>query len=697
MTSESTPTTAADVTPSAVEPGIQTTAREQPDETPIRKSHDQLPSDTPSETPGTVLSDPATFAGLRLLREDVAYQLRAGACQPHDYSFPVNDGRCFQLEWCARTLPDNSTRVRQWLTYSVSLDRMYCLPCTLFSGPVGSATWTISGSNNWSSGLRDILRHESSREHHNAEIAAITWQRGMQLGSLFDRKRNDVVDHNRRVMECAIDCVRYLSTEMIAFRGKETCSGKFMNLFRTMAIRDASAAAYIKKLDETWKLKKKMSVNLISPGNVRLIVLTMKQMIVERIVSTIKLEQKASIIFDSTQDFSKKEASVLLVRHIESDSNGRCGPVERVLEVFTTGETSGAVLKEEVFAVLRKVGFDTDWIVGQCYDGAGNMRGRYAGLATLIQKDCSKAIYIWCHAHRINLVMNSVMSCCTHIKNTLGILEELHSFMNGHRRNAVFQEAQEGKKMQLKRVSTTRWNSTEAAVDTVMSRYTEILHTLDQLSDPSCNDSETVTAAVGMKKRLKDIRVIMSMETLKIVYRIIGPVSRQLQGISTDLALAASLLEDCKRQLETARANADALWETICKNSTAFASSHDINTDFPEERRRTKKRMAGERAVDSAMTGQQQFKVDTFVRALDEVNQQLQSRFADQNVGFLRQLSYFAPASLLKRDSVNCSDIQDICLQYGLQPEDVVSELGDFTRTYRSLCASGSIDDVVQG
>ena len=147
----------------------------------------------------------------------------------------------------------------------------------------------------------------------------------------------------------------------------------------------------------------------------------------------------------------------------------------------------------------------------------------------------------------------------------------------------------------------------------------------------------------------------------------------------------------------TARANADALWETICKNSTAFASSHDINTDFPEERRRTKKRMAGERAVDSAMTGQQQFKVDTFVRTLDEVNQQLQSRFADQNVGFLRQLSYFAPASLLKRDSVNCSDIQDICLQYGLQPEDVVSELGDFTRTYRSLCASGSIDDVVQG
>jgi hypothetical protein len=77
------------------------------------------------------------------------------------------------------------------------------------------------------------------------------------------------------------------------------------------------------------------------------------------------------------------------------------------------------------------------------------------------------------------------------------------------------------------------------------------------------------------------------------------------------------------------------------------------------------------------------------------VNQQLQSRFADQNVEFLRQLSYFTPASLLTRENVNCSDIHDICVQYGLQPTDVVSELQDFTRAYRSVCrpTCGSMTD----
>ena len=32
----------------------------------------------------------------------------------------------------------------------------------------------------------------------------------------------------------------------------------------------------------------------------------------------------------------------------------------------------------------------------------------------------------------LNLVMNRVMSCCPDIKNTLGILEKLQNFLNGH-------------------------------------------------------------------------------------------------------------------------------------------------------------------------------------------------------------------------------------------------------------------------
>ena len=288
--------------------------------------------------------------------------------------------------------------------------------------------------------------------------------------------------------------------------------------------------------------------------------------------------KKACIIFDSTQDYSKREASVLLVRYMEDDGNGELCIIERLLEVFTTGETSGAVLTDHVLADLQRLNVDLEWIVGQCYDGAGNMRGKFSGMATHIQARCQKAVYIWCHAHRLNLVVNAVAVCSPDIRNTLGLLEELYVFMTGHKRNDVFRTAQgdTGERvLQLKRVSTTRWNSSQAAVDTVLSRFSAIMQALSLLSD-SKYDSETITKASGLRSRLNDIRVILCMHILRIVYGIIGPASRSLQGIATDLGYAAGLLLDCTRKFENLRTDAEKQWETVCADAVDFATSHMV-------------------------------------------------------------------------------------------------------------------------
>ena len=76
------------------------------------------------------------------------------------------------------------------------------------------------------------------------------------------------------------------------------------------------------------------------------------------------------------------------MRCIEDDGNGEACITERLLEVFTTGETSGLVLTDHVLADFERLGVDLDWIIGQCYDGAGNMRGQYSGMATHIQTHC---------------------------------------------------------------------------------------------------------------------------------------------------------------------------------------------------------------------------------------------------------------------------------------------------------------------
>jgi len=93
---------------------------------------------------------------------------------------------------------------------------------------------------------------------------------------------------------------------------------------------------------------------------------------------------------------------------------------------------SGSVLHKQIQEVLTNVKFDTDWLVGQneCYDAAGNMRGEYSGLATHFQKTCKKAVNVWCNAHRLNLVMNSVATYCQDVKHTVGLYWRMYVLYN---------------------------------------------------------------------------------------------------------------------------------------------------------------------------------------------------------------------------------------------------------------------------
>lgn len=260
----------------------------------------------------------------------------------------------------------------------------------------------------------------------------------------------------------------------------------------------------------------------------------------------------------------------------------------------------------------------------------------------------------------------------------------------------VFQRSQTDfqHNMQLKRVSTTRWNCTESAVETVLARYSAILSNLSELAESSDSDSETVTAANSPQKRLKDIRVIISMEILRLIYKVIGPASRLLQGASTDLASAVVLVENCIELFANFREDVDSAWKTVNDQSILFATSHGVNTEFPSERRQAKKKMPGEMAGDDCLTGLVRFKADTFIVVLDEAYQQMCSRFQHQNLTFMQQLSLFKPQALLNDKSISGSDIEMICQLYGADANAVAAEMSDFKTTFRLLSQTSTSTNI---
>jgi hypothetical protein len=220
------------------------------------------------------------------------------------------------------------------------------------------------------------------------------------------------------------------------------------------------------------------------------------------------------------------------------------------------------------------------------------------------------------------------------------------------------------------------------------------------LANSSDSDSETVTAANGLHKRLKDIRIIISMEILRLVYKVIGPASRLLQGASIDLASAVVLPEDCIEQFANFRNDADSAWKTVYDRAILFATSHGLHTEFPSERRRAKKKMSGEMAGDDCLTGLARFKADTFIVVLDEAYQQMCSRFQQQNLTFMQQLSLFTPQTLLSDKSISSGEIEMICQLYGADANAVAAEMSDFKTSFKLLSQTStatSIDGMFQG
>ena len=153
-----------------------------------------------------------------------------------------------------------------------------------------------------------------------------------------------------------------------------------------------------------------------------------------------------------------------------------------------------------------------------CYDGAGNVIGKHSGLQSRIQQKADKALYVWCHAHRLNLVVESVLSSSTEICGALGVLQELYKFFASYKRHDVLMKAQRNERYMrsLKRVSdTTRsWRSAEDGVNTLLECFECIVDALDELSSNEF-DSNTTVLATNLMKRLGEFEVIVVMFTLQ--------------------------------------------------------------------------------------------------------------------------------------------------------------------------------------
>lgn len=138
--------------------------------------------------------------------------------------------------------------------------------------------------------------------------------------------------------------------------------------------------------------------------------------------------------------------------------------------------------------VMIREGFE--WktnLTGQSYVGAGNMSGEYNGLQAHIKEENNHATFIWCYAHKLNLVVVAATSKGIDTLNIFGNLESLYSILwCSKKRVSIFRQKQselyKGEQIHsMKRVATTRWMSHATALNTVHKKFNAIIETLEEI------------------------------------------------------------------------------------------------------------------------------------------------------------------------------------------------------------------------
>ncbi|XP_022169362.1 zinc finger MYM-type protein 1-like, partial [Myzus persicae] len=332
-----------------------------------------------------------------------------------------------------------------------------------------------SGSCDWKNILRVIRNHENFPEHLESEINRNLFTKRLKLDLRVEtiHSANRKVAENREIVKTIIDALVFISRQNIALRGHDEKhsslnKGNFLELISLLGDYHPTLKNHL----NTIKLKDRNRLTFLSNSSQNALLDILKEQIRAKILDEIKHSQMFSVIIDTTTDISNLEQFTLIARYVYK------GLIqERLVALVTASDGTGKGLFQEFCNITDK--YNLNWqsyLYAQAYDGAASMQGQYSGLKTLIQQQNPKAIYIWCFAHLLNLVVVDTADSSLHTRQFLGDLQGLIAFMRARKRTAEFVDCQ--KKLQpteriqkIKSFSNTRWTSHGRVINVVYSKF----------------------------------------------------------------------------------------------------------------------------------------------------------------------------------------------------------------------------------
>lgn len=378
---------------------------------------------------------------------------------------------------------------------------------------------------------------------------------------MLDENRQKQAKLNRDKITPIIEAIILCGRQEMSLRGHRDSGcikvddstkneGNFREILKYRAKGDS-------QLRETLELPNKREM-YISPRIQNEIISSINTIMLKQLVSKINRAEAFTVLADETTDISTIEQVSICVRYISENKNIH----EDFLQFVPADSLTGESLSNVILNSLESFGIDLNHLVGQGYDGAANMSGKFNGVQAFVRKRCPKAIYIHCAAHSLNLAISKACEV-QQIRNCLGVVERLYDFFNTpKRKNVLLKKIEESNNnpsaKTLKRLCATRWISKYEAVQDFMELYTYVVESLDEIS--AWKDSGDSPL---LRNSLCDSEFLISLQVVNQIFSFGLPLCRLLQKVDIDLKEAVIVTENVISCLKKIRQDAEKQFEDL--------------------------------------------------------------------------------------------------------------------------------------
>lgn len=158
---------------------------------------------------------------------------------------------------------------------------------------------------------------------------------------------------------------------------------------------------------------------------------------------------------------------------------------------YETANTKSMELFRIIKDVVLRFGLRLQDCRGQCYDGAAAMSGDIAGLQSLVLREESRALFVHCRAHNLNLVVQDEVKNIPEIDNIMSLVQKFIAFARGSPKRLFWfknlkdqQDDEENCESgtSFRPFCPTRWVMRKPSLVSITSNYRSLLFWLEDLT-----------------------------------------------------------------------------------------------------------------------------------------------------------------------------------------------------------------------